>query len=438
MINGFDPGQTAGLSADELRLISERSEVLGPSYKLFYRHPAHFVRAEGVWMYDAAGNAYLDVYNNVPCVGHCHPRVVEAISRQSAILNTHTRYLDESIIRYSKDLLSTFPSHLGNVMYTCTGSEAVDLALRISRYFTGGQGFIVTENAYHGLTTAVSELSPSMGKNVPLGQSVYTVPAPDRYRTAPGEDVSARFAADVQAAIDAMQRKGIKLAGMIADMVLSSDGILTEPKGMFAAAVKAVQAAGGLFIADEVQPGFARTGDSMWGFQRHGIAPDLVVMGKPMGNGMPIAGVVMRPDLIAEFGTKIRYFNTFGANTVCIAAAQTVLDVIRDEQLLGNCANVGAYMRAGLDRLAADNPRVGEVRSAGLFLGMDFVKDRRTKEPDGAYAIDVVNRLREKQVLISASGVSGNVLKIRPPLPFSRANADEFLSRLEETLRELG
>lgn len=437
MVNAFDPTRVGELTTAEQELIAQRGKVLGPSYKLFYRHPAHFVRGEGVWLYDPEGNAYLDVYNNVPSVGHCHPRVVEAVTRQVATLNTHTRYLHEGIVNYSTQLLATFPGEIGHVMYACTGSEAVDLALRITRYNTQGTGIIVTANAYHGLTSAVAEISPQMGIHVPLGRHVYTVPAPDQYRAQTGEDVGTTLAEHVAQAIRDMERHGIRFAGMIADMILSTDGILPEPRGFFRKAVDVVHAAGGLFIADEVQPGFARTGETMWGFQRHGIAPDLVVMGKPMGNGMPIAGVAMRPELVEEFGQKVRYFNTFGANTVCVAAAQAVLDVIRDEGLMANCTKVGAYMHDGLVRIAARHPQVGDVRSAGLFLGADFVKDPLTKEPDGDYAIKVVNRLREKRVLISASGTAGNVLKIRPPLPFTTADADVFLNRFEETMDEL-
>ncbi|WP_394890497.1 aspartate aminotransferase family protein [Mesorhizobium sp. AaZ16] len=435
MINGFDPAKASNLSQDEQELIARRKRLLGPSYKLFYEHPAHFVRAEGVWLYDPDGNAYLDVYNNVPSVGHCHPRVVEAISRQSAILNTHTRYLHEGILNYSADLLATYPSELGHVMYTCTGSEAVDLALRIARYHTRGTGVIVTENAYHGLTSAVVEISPSMGPNVPLGPHIYTVPAPDQYR-ASGKDVGEVLAANVERAIRDMQRHGIKFAAFIADSIFSTDGIFTEPVGFLSKTAEVVHAAGGLYIADEVQPGFARTGTHMWGFQRHDIVPDLVVMGKPMGNGMPIAGVVMKPDVIAEFGEKVRYFNTFGANTVSIAAAQAVLDVIRDEKLMANAAKVGAYMLDGLKILAQRHAGIGEARGAGLFLGLEFVKDRGTKSPDGETSLKVVNRLREKRVLISASSPHGHVLKIRPPLPFTTADADIFLERLGEVLEE--
>ncbi|WP_245490585.1 aminotransferase class III-fold pyridoxal phosphate-dependent enzyme [Mesorhizobium sp. M7A.F.Ca.US.011.01.1.1] len=435
MINGFDPSTADRLSKEEQSLIARRRDLLGPSYKLFYEHPVHVVRGEGVWLYDSQDNAYLDVYNNVPSVGHCHPRVVEAICKQSAILNTHTRYLHESILKYSADLLETYPEEIANVMYTCTGSEAVDLALRISRYYTGGTGIVVTANAYHGLTTAVAEISPSMGPNVPLGQHVYVVDAPDEYRE--GGDIGEIFAERVAAAIKQMQRHGIKFSAFIADGIFSPDGILTDPPGFLKRTLEVVHAAGGLYIADEVQPGFGRTGTHWWGFQRHGIVPDLVVMGKPMGNGMPIAGVAAKPEVLERFGTDIRYFNTFGANTVSIAAAQAVLDVIKDEKLMENAVRVGTYMIDGMKELQQKYEVIGAVRGAGLFLGMEFVADQETKAPNGKLSLAVVNALREKRMLISASSSHGHVLKIRPPLPFTVANADTFLCGLDEVLSDL-
>lgn len=435
MINGFDPSRAGNLPIDERDLIDRRRALLGPSYKLFYEHPVHVVRGEGVRMYGPDGEAYLDVYNNVPSVGHCHPRVVEAVARQAATINTHTRYMDKAILDYSEDLLSTYPAEIGHVMYTCTGSEAVDLALRIARYHTGGTGIVVTQNAYHGLTHAVAEISPSMGPNVPLGAHVRTVLPPDEYREGP--ETGKLFAARVKDAIADLQRHGFKFAAFIADGILSTDGIQTEPVGFLKQVCDVVQAAGGLYIADEVQPGFGRTGSNWWGFQRHGLIPDLVVMGKPMGNGMPIAGVAMKPALVERFGNDIRYFNTFGANSVSIAAAQAVLDVIRDEGLMQNCVDVANYMLEGMSSMMGDHPAVGAVRAAGLFLGMEFVTDPSSKVPDGATSLKVVNSLREKHILISASGLTGHVLKIRPPLPFTRVDADQFLDALSASLREI-
>lgn len=430
MPNAFAPGVT-GLAPDTEALIARRRAALGPAYRLFYENPVHLVRGEGVWLYDAGGNAYLDTYNNVACVGHCHPRVVEAMARQAAVFASHTRYLHETVLDYAERLLATFPTELAHVMFTCTGSEANDLALRIAQAHTGGTGVIVTENAYHGVTLAVAGMSPSLGAGVPLGEHVRVVPAPDPQAV----DVGAEFAAGVQAAIDDLLRHGIKPAVLLVDTIFSSDGVFADPPGFLAPAVAAIRAAGGLFIADEVQPGFGRTGAGMWGFARHGVMPDMVSMGKPMGNGYPVAALVLRPEVIAEFGKKARYFNTFGGNAVAAATAGAVLDVIEDEGLIANARDVGAYFRDGLQALAAEHGCIGDIRAAGLFIGVDIVAEGA---PDAARTGRIVNGLREARVLISATGPRGHVLKIRPPLVFSRDNADLFLSRFEAVLRKSG
>ena len=276
-----------------------------------------FVRGEGVWLYDPAGNAYLDAYNNVASVGHSHPHVVQAIARQAAVLNTHTRYLHETVLDYAEKLLATFPAEISQIMFTCTGSEANDLALRVARTCTGGTGFIVTETAYHGVTSALAELSPSLGLPMAKDSHARLVPAP---RSA-GDDTGEIFARHVRGALDDMKKNGIRPAGLLVDTIFSSDGVFADPAGFLRPAVEAVRAAGGIFIADEVQPGFGRTGEQMWGFARHGLIPDLVTMGKPMGNGHPVAGMAARPEVLAEFGARSRYFNTFGGNPVSAAAA---------------------------------------------------------------------------------------------------------------------
>lgn len=436
MVNGFDAVRLGSLPERERKLIERRQALLGPSYRLFYETPVHVTRAEGVWLYGPDGEAYLDAYNNVPSVGHCHPHVTEAIARQAAQLNTHTRYLGEQVLDYSERLLAMFPAGLDRVMYTCTGSEAVDLALRLARYHTGGTGIIITENAYHGVTAAAAEISPSLGHNMPLGQHVLTVPAPDSYR-AEGRDVGAALAQDVAEAIAHFRRRGITPAAFIADGIFSTDGIFSDPAGFLKPVASLLKEEGVLYIADEVQPGFGRLGSYMWGFMRHGITPDIVVMGKPMGNGMPIAAAVMNSQIQDRFGQDIRYFNTFGANNVSIAAASAVLDVIETEGLMHNAQVTGDYMLAGMRGLQQKFAAIGDVRGTGLFLGLEFVKDRDSQTPDGALALKVVNALRDRRVLISASGSQGNVLKIRPPLPFCQANADVFLAALEDVLFEI-
>nr|WP_298103001.1 aspartate aminotransferase family protein [uncultured Shinella sp.] len=436
MVNAFSREDFERLSDAEQALIARREKVLGPAYRLFYEKPLHLVRGEGVFLYDTAGEKYLDAYNNVASLGHCHPRVVEAITSQTAVLNTHTRYLHEGIVDYAETLTATFPAALSQAMFTCTGSEANDLAVRIARYVTGGTGIICTDLAYHGLTSAVAEFSPSLGESVTLGPHVRTVAAPDSYRHSP-EDMMEKFGSDVRAAIADLKRHGIKPAMLITDTIFSSDGIFAGPKGFLKPAVDAIHAAGGLFIADEVQPGFGRTGETMWGFERHGVAPDMVTIGKPMGNGYPMAGIVLRPEVIAEFGPRARYFNTFGGNPVAAAAGKAVLDTIRIDGLQQNALEVGNYLMEGLRALAGRYHAIGDVRGSGLFIGVEIVADPAVKSPDAALTTRIVNGLRERRILISASGPRANVLKIRPPLVFSRENADMLIDALADVLKTL-
>jgi len=434
MVNAFSREDFERLGEADKALIARREKVLGPAYRLFYEEPLHLVRGEGVFLHDASGEKYLDAYNNVASVGHCHPRVVEAITAQTAVLNTHTRYLHEGIVDYAETLTATFPDALSQAMFTCTGSEANDLAVRIARFVTGGTGIIATELAYHGLTSAVAEFSPSLGESVTLGPHVRTVPAPDSYRHSP-EKMMEKFGRDVEAAIADLKRHGIRPAMLITDTIFSSDGIFAGPKGFLKPAVDAIHAAGGLFVADEVQPGFGRTGEAMWGFERHGVAPDMVTIGKPMGNGYPMAGIVLRPEVIAEFGPRARYFNTFGGNPVAAAAGKAVLDTIRIEDLQQNALEVGNHLMEGLRTLARSHPAISDVRGSGLFVGVEIVSDPATKQADAALTTRIVNGLRRRRVLISASGPRANVLKIRPPLVFSRENADMLLEALEDVLK---
>ena len=429
MPNAFRPGATA-LPEGEAALVARRQAALGPAYRLFYEHPLHLVRGEGVWLYDAEGRAYLDTYNNVASCGHCHPRIVAAMAEQAGLFASHTRYLHDRVLTLAERLLGTMPAEMGHVMFTCTGSEANDLALRIARAATGGTGVIVTENAYHGVTASVAEFSPSLGAGVPLGPHVRTVPPPDPRRFA--GDAAQGFADVVQAAINYLNRHGIPPAVLIVDTIFSSDGVFADPTGVLGPAVAAIRAAGGIFIADEVQPGFGRTGAGMWGFSRHGIVPDMISMGKPMGNGYPLAALALRPEVIAEFGRNARYFNTFGGNAVAAAVGNAVLDVIADEGLIENARTVGAGFADILRDLARQYAGLGQVRAAGLFLGVDVETDGH---PDGARAGRLVNGLREEGVLISATGPKGHVLKIRPPLTFSADNVAFFAERLERVLR---
>ncbi|HEY8613458.1 MAG TPA: aspartate aminotransferase family protein [Roseomonas sp.] len=431
MINAFDPRNAAGLSPHEQSMVERRQRLLGPAYRLFYEHPVHLVRGEGAWLFDGDGNRYLDCYNNVASLGHAHPRVVEAIARQAAQINTHTRYLHETVLDYAEALLATFPASLGHVMFTCTGSEANDLALRIARAHTGGEGIVVTSLAYHGVTASLAELSPSLGEGVPLGRHVATVPPPDAYRG--GAEMPARFAAGIARAFADLRRHGIRPCALLVDTMFTSDGVFPDPAGFLAQAAEAARAAGALFIADEVQPGFGRTG-RMWGFERHGVEPDIVTMGKPMGNGHPVAGLAIRQELLERFGGSVRYFNTFGGNPVSAAAGLAVLQVLRDEGLPANAGTVGAHLLSGLASLGDRHAMIGDVRGAGLSIGAELVRDRGTREPATAETARIVNALRERRVLISASGPGANILKIRPPLCLTREQADLFLEALDQVL----
>lgn len=418
-------------------LLDRRYQLLGKGSPLFYDKPLHIVRGEGVWLYDSAGKRYLDVYNNVPHVGHCHPRVVEAISRQSAILNIHTRYLHEDILNYAERLISTFDAPLAMAIFACTGSEANDVAMQMARICTGNMGFIATDFAYHGNTTAVSSVSSFFTPQEDRGAYVRTVPPPDSYRVRAGltgNGLAEVYSRTVQDAVDDLQSGGIGVAGIIFDTIYSNEGLPDVPAGYVQKAIDVVRAAGGLYIADEVQPGFGRMGDRMWGYQHYGVVPDIVTLGKPMGNGHPLSGVIARRDLIEEFRASRTYFNTFGGNPVSCAAGLAVLDVIESEGLKEHARQVGEYIQSGLRRLADEHALIGDVRGRGLFFGVELVRDRNTREPAISEARQLVNALRDKGILIGKIGIHDNVLKMRPPMPFSKENADTLFSALDECL----
>jgi len=439
MNNAFNPADSAHLSAELRSFVERRARLLGPAYRLFYNNPVEVSRAKGVLLYDKHGNEYLDAYNNVVSVGHAHPKVVEAVHRQMQTLCTHSRYIQEGILEYAEDLLTTFGGRIGetgHVMLTCTGSEANDLALRIAKYHTGKQGVIVTSEAYHGNSDLTAGISPSLGGNSPLGTWVRSVPAPDSYRIST-KGIGRWLADHVAKQIEDLERHGDGLAAFVVDSLFSSDGIFAQPTDVLAPVAEVVRQAGGVFIADEVQCGFTRTGEKFWGYQRHRIDPDIVSMGKPMGNGFPVAGIAVAPEIVERFGNDVRYFNTFGGNAVAVAAAQATLDVMRGEKLLENANKVGRVIFDGLKDIASRHECMGDVRGTGLYIGVEIVKDRATKEPDATAASTIVNGLRERRVLISATGFHANTLKIRPPLVFSEENASRFLSELEATMKSI-
>jgi 4-aminobutyrate aminotransferase-like enzyme len=444
-LNAFDMRGARDLGDDLEARVQRRARAFGAASVLFYEKPLEFVRGEGCRLYDAGGVAYLDAYNNVPCVGHAHPRVVEATSRQVSRLNIHNRYLHESVVEYAERILATFPAALGNITFTCTGSESNDLALRMAACTTGARGVIVTEAAYHGNTELVTGVSPTMLKHGGVPPEVRVIAAPDWRGMGDGaarvEQLSQEFAARVQAAIEDLQRCGVGLSALLLDSIFSSDGVFAEPAGFLRGAVDAVHRAGGLFVADEVQCGFGRLGESLWGFDRHGVQPDVVTLGKPMGNGYPMGGVVTRPDILATFCAKYGYFNTFGGSPVAAAAGLAVLEVIEEEGLIENARRVGEHLRRRLGELSSRHAQLGEVRGAGLYVGVDVVAGAgRGSEgsPAPQLAQMLINGLRERRVLIGAAGKFGHVLKIRPPLCFATADADSLVDALDDVLHHLG
>lgn len=419
-------------------LLERRKRLLGPAYSLFYKEPLHLVRGEGVWLFDADGRRYLDMYNNVPHVGHCHPAVVEALTRQSRLLNTHTRYLHEKVLNYAERLTALLPGDLDVAMFSCTGTEANELALRIARAVTGGQGVIVSEHSYHGNSQAIAEITAEYQTAETLAPWVVTVPAPDVYRGRyRGADAAERYAGHVREAIRTLQRRDIRPAALILDTIISSDGVVALPEGYLKLAAAEARAAGALFIADEVQPGFARTGTHFWGFAKDAVIPDIVTMGKPMGNGHPLAATVTRPEIVEDFARKAHYFNTFGGNPVSAAVGLAVLDVIENEGLQQNALQVGDRLIDGLHGLAGRFDCIGDIRGSGLFLAVELVLDAEARTPATELADRAVEALKQRGVLCHTIGRDENILKLRPPMVLSRDDADLFLSALDEVLAEI-
>lgn len=418
-------------------MLDRRKRLLGPAYRLFYDQPINIVRGEGVWLFDQDDKPYLDMYNNVPHVGHCNPRVVEAIRNQVGILNTHTRYLHANVLDYAERLLDRFPGELDVAMFSCTGTEANELALRIARTFTQGTGLIVTEESYHGNSYAIAEISTE--DNTPKDRSDYvvTVPAPDMYRGIyRDKDAAQKYANHVELAIQELKKRGIKLAAFIIDTIISSSGVVEVPPGYLKKAAEIVNKAGGVFVADEVQPGFGRTGENFWGFESDRFVPDIVTMGKPMGNGHPMAATVIKRDLIEKFAKKTGYFNTFGGNPVSSAAGMAVLDVIEEENLQENALIVGAYLKKGIKSLSSKYDLIGDVRGKGFFLAVEMIKDS-SRTPATKAASNVVQELKKCGILTNTIGPDENILKLRPPMVFSRENADFFLQQLKKVLNNI-
>ncbi len=418
--------------------LERRHRWLGRNLTLFYKKPLHVERGEGAILYDANGRAFIDAYNNVPSVGHCHPHVVNAISRQAAALGTNTRYVYRILADYADRLQATMPDHLTCSIMVNSGSEANDIAWRIATLLTGKRGGIVMEDAYHGITEAISHLSPERPEAT--APHVRTLISPDPYRN-PVEgdcDPAAFYAADVDRAIRQLDDAGFGTACFMVDTSFCSNGIPDVPAGYLREVAARVRTAGGMIVADEVQYGFGRPGTHMWGFDYHGMKPDIVTLGKPVGDGFPLGVVVTTAGILEEFSRALGLFSTFGGNPVACAAGIAVLDVLEREDLLENARTTGGHLKAGLEGLMDRHPMIGDVRGHGFVTGVEIVRDRDTREPDPEGMVAVQNRMRELGVLVGREGRFGNVFKIRPPMVFQRSHADALVASMDQAMNELG
>ncbi len=404
-----------------------------PRSPLFYSEPVHLVRGDGVWLFDPDDRRYLDCYNNVAVVGHSHKRVVQAVTQQQQLLATHSRYLHEAVVELAERLQATLPPELDAVMMVNSGSEANDLAWRVARAATGQAGAVVTACAYHGLTEATHALSPEEWAKGERPAHVATIPAPDGYRGPYRREDDGwvqRYAAHIDEAVRTLGDYGF--AAIYLDPAFTADGILSPPPAYLREAAQRARTLRGLVVADEVQAGYGRSGTHLWSFQASGIAPDMVVMGKPMGNGFPVAALAVRSQLLETVPAEVELFSTFGGNPVACAAALAVLAVIEEEGLVANAAKVGTYLRQGLLTLADRHPEIGDVRGDGLMLGVELID--AAGMPAAGTARQVTEAMRERGILLSATGPAGNVLKIRPPLVFQHLHADLLLQALDEVL----
>ncbi len=425
-------------------IIEARQRLLGPWLSTAYDQPLKIVRGEGQYLFDETGRRFLDAVNNVSHVGHCHPRVVAAATHQMALLNTNTRYLHDTIIDYAEALTATLPEPLSVCFFVCSGTEANELAIRLARTHTGGTDFIVIDGAYHGNSSGVVDLSPYKF-NGPGGQGkpphIHVVPTPDtfrgRYRSSVA-DAGEKYANHVAQALDDIESKGRNVAGFFAEPIMGCAGQIVPPPGYLKRSFEYVRAVGGVCIADEVQIGFGRVGTHFWAIETQGIVPDIVTLGKPIGNGHPLAAVVTTPEIAASFDNGMEYFNTFGGNPVSCAIGMAVLDVIETEGLQENARIVGEYLKGRLQESSVRYSAIGEVRGRGLFLGVELVEDHQSLSPATKLANDVVEKMKDAGVLVSADGPDENVIKIKPPIVFNNQNADQLVEAMDEALSQAG
>ncbi|XP_033839091.1 ethanolamine-phosphate phospho-lyase [Periophthalmus magnuspinnatus] len=437
----------SGEKIEKSKTIDLRKKHIGPSCKIFFSHdPIKIVRAKGQYMYDETCQRYLDCINNVAHVGHCHPDVVKAGAHQMELLNTNSRFLHDNIVLFAQKLQSTLPEKLSVCYFVNSGSEANDLALRLARQYTGHKDVITLENAYHGHVSSLIDISPYKFHQMPdfeVDPSVHVAPSPDVYRgkyRRDHPDPATAYANDVQDIIHTAEGKGRRIAAFIAESLQSCGGQVIPPAGYFQKVAEHVRKAGGVFIADEVQVGFGRVGSHFWAFQLQGedFVPDIVTMGKPIGNGHPLSCVVTTKEVAEAFmKSGMEYFNTFGGNPVSCAIGLAVLEVIEKEDLQGNALRVGGHLCAVLEKHKKKHPLIGDIRGCGLFVGVELVRDQFKLTPATAEAQEVIYRLKEQHILLSADGPHRNVLKFKPPLCFTKEDVDLVVEKIDHILTEI-
>lgn len=424
---------------DSTMLLRRRERALGAGAELFYRHPIQLVRGQGAYLFDETGRRYVDFYNNVPAVGHGNAHVADAISNQQRTINVNSRYLHEGAVVYAERLASLHCSRIESFIFSCSGTEANDVAIQMARLVTGRRGILCTNAAYHGNSDLVGRLT-NVGRTQPEGPDIHAFPFPDLYRPLSGglgeQELEDRYLERVQEAIERFDASGVGLAAMLICSLFANEGLPNLPRSFMTRAAEMVRAAGGLVIADEVQAGFGRAGH-WWGYQATGFEPDIVTLGKPMGNGVPISATGASRDLIERFRGKTDHFNTYASSPLQAAAGMAVLDVIEGDKLIDNAREVGAMLKEGLEKIAAKDAHLGDVRGRGLFIVVDIVVDRKSKTPDPERAAALADRLKELGFLTAAAGAYKNLVKVRPPLVISKDDAASFLDAFETARRDV-
>ena len=414
---------------------NKRTQFMGES-PLFYKEPIYLEKGEGVWLYDKAGKKYLDVYNNVPVAGHCHPRIIASLTDQASKLNVHSRYISDVVVDYSEKLVSLHSDNLSKLQMACSGTEAVEIAIKMARIHTGGQGIICSNATYHGNSHETFRMTIG-----PFEPEFRRVTYPESYRPIKEglsqEELCTLYLKEIEKQIEGFSQDGIKFAGLIFCSLFANEGLPDFPKDYLTKVSKLVRDSGGVLILDEVQAGFGRTG-TWWGYQLSNVSPDIAVMGKPMGSGLPVSGVIATEEISNTFHEKAFYFNTTAATPLQAAVAGTVIDIIQDEGLIENAEKIGGYLKTELLKIKDDFDYLGDVRGPGLFIGLDIVDNKEDKNPDKEKAIEIVEILKNKGVLISNAGQYRNVLKLRPPLVFDLDNANLLLETLNQVFREVG